>query len=60
MFCKDDRTETSKPSVTTRSECNYSGVCKSEQEGKKPGERNPCIWAYVLVENDKKLLQVER
>ena len=37
MFCKDiiDATETSEPSVTARSECNYSGVCKSEQEGKK-------------------------
>lgn len=57
------RTETSEPSVTARSECNYSGVCKSEQEGKKlieTGEKNPCIWAYVLIENNKKLFSLER
>lgn len=65
MFCKDiiDATETSEPSVTARSECNYSGVCKSEQEGKKlieTGEKNPCIWAYVLIENNKKLFSLER
>lgn len=62
MFCKDDIIDTieSKPSVTAKSECITAGYVKVSKRVKsykaiETGKRDPCIWAYVLIENNKKL-----